>query len=79
MSGVAVVTGAGRGFGREIALRLGRRGYQVLCTDIDEAGAAETAQQVGAGAWSMQHDVRDPDAHRAVAKAAAEKGRLDVG
>jgi NAD(P)-dependent dehydrogenase (short-subunit alcohol dehydrogenase family) len=78
VSGVAVVTGAGRGFGREIALRLGRRGYQVLCTDIDEAGAAETARQVGGGAWSMQQDVRDPDAHRAAAKAAAEKGRLDV-
>ena len=75
---VAVVTGAGRGFGREIALRLGRRGYQVLCTDIDEAGAAETAEKVGAGAWSMQQDVRDPDAHRAVAKDAAAKGRLDV-
>ena len=78
MSNVAVVTGAARGFGREIALRLGRRGYQVLCTDIDEAGAAETVEKVGAGAWSMQHDVRDPDAHRAVAAGAARKGRLDV-
>jgi NAD(P)-dependent dehydrogenase (short-subunit alcohol dehydrogenase family) len=75
---VAVVTGAGRGFGREIALRLSRRGYDVLCTDIDEAGAAETAEKVGGGAWSMAHDVRDPEAHRAVARAAAEKGSLDV-
>jgi NAD(P)-dependent dehydrogenase (short-subunit alcohol dehydrogenase family) len=78
VSGVAVVTGAGRGFGREIAVRLSRRGYDVLCTDIDEAGAAETAEQIGGGAWSMAHDVRDADAHRRVAAAAAERGRLDV-
>ena len=78
MSSVAVVTGAGRGFGREIAVRLARRGYEVLCTDIDEAGAAETAEKIGEGAWSMAHDVRDPEAHRAVASAAAERGRLDV-
>lgn len=75
---VAVVTGAGRGFGREIARRLAGRGFAVLATDIDAAAAEETAQQVGGGAWSMSLDVRDPDAHRAAAAAAAERGRLDV-
>lgn len=75
---VAVVTGAGRGFGREIARRLAGRGFAVLCTDIDPTAAEETAEQVGAGAWSMALDVRDPDAHRAAAAAAAEHGRLDV-
>ena len=75
---VAVVTGAGRGFGREIAVRLARRSYEVLCTDIDEPGAAETAQLAGGGAWAMAHDVRDPGQHAAAARAAGERGRLDV-
>ena len=35
MAGVAVVTGAGRGFGREISKQLAGRGYTVLATDID--------------------------------------------
>jgi short-subunit dehydrogenase len=73
-----VVTGAGRGIGREIARRLAGRGYAVLVTDVDEAAAQETADQIGAGAWAMAHDVRDPDAHRSVATAAAERGPLKV-
>jgi NAD(P)-dependent dehydrogenase (short-subunit alcohol dehydrogenase family) len=74
--GVAVVTGAGRGFGREIAKRLANRGYTVLATDIDAEAAAATAQQVGG--FAMQVDVRDPEAHRRAARAAAERGPLEV-
>jgi NAD(P)-dependent dehydrogenase (short-subunit alcohol dehydrogenase family) len=74
--GVAVVTGAGRGFGREIAKRLANRGYTVLATDIDADAAAATAEQVGG--FSMQVDVRDPEAHRRAARAAAERGPLEV-
>ena len=75
---VAVVTGAGRGFGLEIARRLARRGYAVLAGDIDGEAAARTARDVGGGAWSLEMDVRDPGAHRAAADAAAARGRLDV-
>lgn len=74
----AVVTGAGRGIGREVALRLARRGYDVLVTDVDEAGAQATAEAIGERGWSMRHDVRDPDSHRAVAQAAAERGPVEV-
>jgi NAD(P)-dependent dehydrogenase (short-subunit alcohol dehydrogenase family) len=74
--GVAVVTGAGRGFGRAIALRLARRGYTVLATDVDGRGAAATADEVGG--FAMELDVRDPEAHRAAARAAAERGPLEV-
>jgi NAD(P)-dependent dehydrogenase (short-subunit alcohol dehydrogenase family) len=76
MPGVAVVTGAGRGFGREIAKRLAGRGYTVLATDIDAAAAAATAEQVGG--FSMQVDARDPEAHRRAARAAIERGALEV-
>lgn len=74
----AVVTGAGRGIGREIARRLSRRGYAVLVTDVNEASAQETADEIGGGAWAMAQDVRDADAHRAVAKAATERGPLKI-
>ena len=76
MPGVAVVTGAGRGFGREIARRLSGRGYHVLATDIDAAAAAATGEQVGGS--SMALDVRDPEAHRAAARTAAERGPVEV-
>jgi NAD(P)-dependent dehydrogenase (short-subunit alcohol dehydrogenase family) len=74
--GVAVVTGAGRGFGRAIAGRLAGRGYTVLATDIDDEAAAAAADQIGG--FSMQLDVRDPEAHRAAARMAAERGPLEV-
>jgi len=74
----AVVTGAGRGIGREAARLLAARGYAVLVTDVDESAARETAELLGEPAWHMAHDVRDPNQHRAVAAAAAERGPLKV-
>src|SRR3954453_8364447 len=76
MSGVAVVTGAGRGFGGAIAARLAGRGHFVLATDVDETAAAAVAEEIGGA--SMRLDVRDPEAHRAAARAAAERGPLEV-
>ena len=76
MPGVAVVTGAGRGFGREIARRLARRGYAVVATDIDVAAAAAVAEEIGGSSRAL--DVRDPEAHRAAARDAAERGPLEV-
>jgi NAD(P)-dependent dehydrogenase (short-subunit alcohol dehydrogenase family) len=77
--GGAVVTGAGSGLGRAIALELGRRGFQVQATDVDEATAARTAAEIGDGAGSSALDVRDEAACRAVAAdIAAQAGSLDV-
>ncbi|HTQ22208.1 MAG TPA: short-chain dehydrogenase, partial [Mycobacterium sp.] len=39
----AVVTGAGSGIGAAFAVELGRRGGAVVCSDIDEAAAQNTA------------------------------------
>jgi len=74
----AVVTGAGRGIGREIARGLAARGYGVLVTDLDLDAARETAELLGDRVWPMALDVRDADAHRAAAAAAAEQGPLRV-
>ncbi len=70
-----VVTGGARGIGRGIAERMVARGHRVVVTDIDGAGAAATAAEIGA-AEGLQHDVRDPAAHREVAAAAARHGVL---
>jgi NAD(P)-dependent dehydrogenase (short-subunit alcohol dehydrogenase family) len=64
--------------GREVAIRLARRGYDVLVTDIDEAGARGTAEAIGERAWAMEQDVRDPESHRAVARAASARGPVEV-
>jgi len=74
----AVVTGGGRGMGRLVAQRLARRGFAVLVTDIQVSGAEETARAIGPQAWALAQDVRDPASHRAVARAAAERGPLKV-
>jgi NAD(P)-dependent dehydrogenase (short-subunit alcohol dehydrogenase family) len=73
---VAIVTGAGRGLGRAIAERLARRGLHVVATDIDGDAAAATARAIGGS--SVRQDVRDPESHRAVARAAASRGEITV-
>jgi NAD(P)-dependent dehydrogenase (short-subunit alcohol dehydrogenase family) len=70
-----VVTGAGRGIGRGIAERMVARGYAVLVTDVDGEAARRTAEEIGAAA-GIEHDVRDPAAHRFVATTARDHGRL---
>ena len=42
----AVVTGAGRGIGRAIALRLAREGAGVTVADLDEANAQKVAAEI---------------------------------
>ena len=75
---IAVVTGAGKGLGREIARGLARKGFTLLVTDLDAESAEATAAEIGDGAWSMAQDVRDPESHRAVARAANERGSLEL-
>ncbi|SMC84183.1 SDR family oxidoreductase [Lentzea albidocapillata] len=73
----AVVTGAGRGLGRQIARLLVARGHHVLVTDLDAASAQATADELGATAMAV--DVRDPAQVDAARDAIiARAGRLDV-
>ena len=56
---VAVVTGAGRGLGREHALLLGARGAQVIVNDVGGALDGEGSGSSPAGArWRETTSVR---------------------
>jgi NAD(P)-dependent dehydrogenase (short-subunit alcohol dehydrogenase family) len=75
----ALVTGAGRGLGLEIARALARRGLVVHVTDVDEASAASAAEAIGSSAFFSKLDVRDRAACEAAAAMTVERaGSLDV-
>jgi NAD(P)-dependent dehydrogenase (short-subunit alcohol dehydrogenase family) len=79
MSGGALVTGAARGLGREIAGALAARGYAVHLTDVDGDGVTAAAAGLGKPAWGSVLDVADAAACTAAARATAERaGSLDV-
>jgi len=56
----AIVTGGASGIGKATSIVLARAGAQVVVTDIDEAGGAAVAEQIG-GTFAML-DVGDPEA-----------------
>lgn len=65
--GVAVVTGAGRGIGRAVALKLAAGGHRVACVDRDGVAAAATAEATGG--TSHECDVTDREAVGELAEA----------
>lgn len=73
MSGGAVVTGAARGLGFEIARVLARRGLAVHLSDVNGDAAAAAAAQLDGSAFSSALDVRDFDACRGAARATVQR------
>jgi NAD(P)-dependent dehydrogenase (short-subunit alcohol dehydrogenase family) len=80
---VALVSGANRGIGREVARQLAGRGYRVLLGGRDpqkaRTAAAELGASTGAQVTPLELDVADPASiARAAAVVAQDPGRLDV-
>lgn len=80
---VALVTGANRGIGREVARQLAERGYEVLLSARDaeqaEVAVEEIAASGGGVLKALTLDVADPGSIAAAAeRVVADPGRLDV-
>lgn len=79
---VAVVTGAGRGIGRAIALKFAAEGADVACVSRTSENAEKVAAEVralGRKAWAIAVDVADSAAVTAACeKLVEETGRVDI-
>jgi NAD(P)-dependent dehydrogenase (short-subunit alcohol dehydrogenase family) len=79
---VALVTGAGNGIGKAIALGMAAEGASVAASDIDFAAAQKTVEAMAAQtnrALAIEADCGDvASINRMIEKTVAEFGRLDV-
>src|ERR1041384_5653458 len=79
---IAVVTGAGRGIGRAIGLKLAAAGADVVCVSRTAENSEKIAQEIrglGRRAWAYAVDVSNAAAVNAAAdKILTEAGRVDI-
>lgn len=75
----ALITGAGSGFGAEMAKRFVTEGARVACVDVNADAAAATAQDLGTAAIAAGCDVADGDAVKAMVEVVVERfGTFDT-
>jgi NAD(P)-dependent dehydrogenase (short-subunit alcohol dehydrogenase family) len=79
---IAIITGAGRGIGRDIALSYAKEGAHVVINDIDPETANATAQdaaKLGSKSLAVVADVaKSTDINHLVDTMAKERGRVDI-
>ena len=76
---VALITGAGSGIGRQTALLFAAEGASVVCCDVNDASAKETAGMIGKAAAACRADVsKAAECEQMVAFAEKTFGRMNV-
>lgn len=76
---IAVVTGAGSGFGEGICKRFAQEGAKVVVADINGDGAKRVASEIGDAAVAIKADVTvAADVKAMIAMAETSFGRLDI-
>ena len=79
---VAIVTGAGRGIGRAIALALAKNSAKVAISDVDQESAGKVCAEItacGGGALAMQTNVADELQVQAMVRQCLDRfGRIDI-
>ena len=79
---IAVVTGAGRGIGRAIALKLASQGADIVAVDLKTDFVQETVEEVrkrGRKAWAVAANVSEAASVEAAAEQILkEAGRVDI-
>jgi 2-keto-3-deoxy-L-fuconate dehydrogenase len=79
---VAVITGAGSGIGRAMALQFAREGARIVAADLNPDAADETTQMVGGAGGVCEAfavDAKEPDQVRAMIERANELyGQIDI-
>ncbi len=75
----AIVTGAARGVGKEIARQFAEGGAAVAVVDVDAEGALKTAEEIGSNALTIACDVSRWEAVEAMVETViAQLGRVDI-
>jgi NAD(P)-dependent dehydrogenase (short-subunit alcohol dehydrogenase family) len=74
----AIVTGASRGFGAEVARLLAAEGWRLVLDARDPGRLADTVAELGPRAIGIAGDVTDPVHRRALVDAAAATGGVDL-
>jgi NAD(P)-dependent dehydrogenase (short-subunit alcohol dehydrogenase family) len=76
---VAIVTGAGAGMGRAIALRFAGEGAQVVIAEVNREAAQETLGAIGGRGLAVATDIaRVSDIDELLSRTVAAFGRIDI-
>jgi NAD(P)-dependent dehydrogenase (short-subunit alcohol dehydrogenase family) len=76
---ICLITGAGSGIGRAMAVAFAKTGARVVVCDVNEEGARRTAADIGDAALAVTADIGDEAAVAALVETAIDAyGRIDV-